>query len=73
MFFTGGYAFGDIQHSNTPPAGAGLPVDNFNVMANGLTAGAGFAYAITNNVSAKFECDITISWATTGPPARSRG
>lgn len=56
MFFTGGYAFGDIQHSNTPPAGAGLPVDNFNVMANGLTAGAGFAYAITNNVSAKFEC-----------------
>ena len=55
MFFTGGYAFGDIQHTNTPPAGSGLPVDRFNVTANGLTAGAGFAYAITNNVSAKFE------------------
>jgi outer membrane immunogenic protein len=55
MFFTGGYAFGDIQHTNTPPAGSGLPVDKFNVTANGLTAGAGFAYAITNNISAKFE------------------
>jgi outer membrane immunogenic protein len=55
MFFTGGYAFGDIQHTNTPPVGTGLPVDKFNVTANGLTAGAGFAYAITNNVSAKFE------------------
>jgi outer membrane immunogenic protein len=54
MFFTGGYAFGEIQHTNTP-VGAGLPVDQFNVTANGLTAGAGFAYAITNNVSAKFE------------------
>jgi outer membrane immunogenic protein len=55
MFFTGGYAFGDIQHTNTPPAGSGLPVDKFNVTANGLTAGGGIAYAITNNVSAKFE------------------
>ena len=54
MFFTGGYAFGDIQHTNTPPVGVG-PVDKFNVTANGLTAGAGFAYAITNNISAKFE------------------
>jgi outer membrane immunogenic protein len=54
MFFTGGYAFGDIQHTNTPPVGVG-PVDKFNVTANGLTAGGGFAYAITNNISAKFE------------------
>jgi outer membrane immunogenic protein len=54
-FATGGYAFGDIQHTNTPPVGAGLPVDRFNVQANGLTAGGGFAYAITNNVSAKVE------------------
>jgi outer membrane immunogenic protein len=59
MFFTGGYAFGDIQHTNTPPVGAGLPVDRFNVTANGLTAGAGFAYALTNNVSAKFEYRYT--------------
>ena len=55
MFFTGGYTFGDMQHTNTPPAGSGLPVDRFNVTLNGLTAGAGFAYAITNNLSAKFE------------------
>lgn len=55
FFFEGGYAFGDIQHTNTPPAGAGLPVDRFNVTGNGLTAGGGVAYAITNNVSAKFE------------------
>jgi outer membrane immunogenic protein len=54
MFFTGGYAFGDIQHTNTPPVGVG-PVDKFNVTANGLTAGGGIAYAITNNISAKVE------------------
>ncbi|MEI9924545.1 MAG: outer membrane beta-barrel protein [Bradyrhizobium sp.] len=52
MFFTGGYAFGDIAHSNTDPV---LGVDRFTVHANGLTAGAGFAYAITNNVIGKFE------------------
>jgi outer membrane immunogenic protein len=52
MFFTGGYAFGSLQHTNTPPGG---PVDQFNVQGNGLTAGAGFAYAITDNLSAKFE------------------
>src|ERR1700728_3305421 len=52
MFFTGGYAFGDIDHTNTDPVGG---VDRFTVHANGLTAGAGFAYAITNNVIGKFE------------------
>jgi outer membrane immunogenic protein len=52
MFFTGGYAFGSLQHTNSPPGGV---VDQFNVQGNGLTAGAGFAYALTNNVSAKFE------------------
>ena len=41
-----------IQHTNTPPGGA---VDQFNVQANGLTAGGGFAYAITDNVIGKFE------------------
>ena len=59
MFFTGGYAFGDIQHTNTPPVGTGLPVDKFNVTANGLTGGGGVAYAITNNVSAKFDFRYT--------------
>jgi outer membrane immunogenic protein len=53
MFFTGGYAFGNIQHTNTDLT-SGV-VDRFNVQANGLTAGAGFAYAFTNNVIGKFE------------------
>ena len=52
LFFTGGYAYGNIQHTNTPPGG---PIDQFNVQANGLTAGAGFSYAITNNIIGKFE------------------
>jgi len=52
MFFTGGYAFGSLQHTNTPPGG---PIDQFNVQGNGLTAGGGFAYAVTDNLSAKFE------------------
>jgi outer membrane immunogenic protein len=52
MFFTGGYAFGDIDHTNTDAVGG---VDRFTVHANGLTAGAGFAYALTNNVIGKFE------------------
>ena len=59
FFFEGGYAFGSIQHTNTPPVGAGLPVDRFNVSANGLTGGGGVAYAITNNISAKFEYRYT--------------
>jgi outer membrane immunogenic protein len=53
LFFTGGYAFGDIQHTNTD-ATTNL-VDKFTVHASGLTAGAGFEYAITNNVIGKFE------------------
>jgi len=57
MFFTGGWAFGDIQHTNTAvPAVLGLPVvDQFTVHANGLTAGGGIAYAITNNLIGKIE------------------
>jgi outer membrane immunogenic protein len=56
FFFEGGYAFGSIQHTNTPPVGV---VDRFNVQANGLTGGGGVAYAITNNLSAKFEYRYT--------------
>jgi outer membrane immunogenic protein len=52
MFFTGGWAFGDIVHTNT---NAELLVDKFTVHANGLTAGAGIAYALTDNVIGKFE------------------
>jgi outer membrane immunogenic protein len=57
MFFTGGYAFGDIEHTNTAvPLVAGFPLnDRFTVHANGLTAGGGIAYAITNNLSTKIE------------------
>jgi outer membrane immunogenic protein len=52
MFFTGGYAFGNIQHTNTDPV---IGIDRFTVQANGLTAGGGIAYALTNNVIGKFE------------------
>jgi len=52
MFFTGGYAFGSIAHTNTDPV---FGVDKFTVQANGLTGGAGFAYALTNNLIGKFE------------------
>jgi outer membrane immunogenic protein len=55
FFFEGGYAFGDIQHTNTPPAGSGNPVDRYNITGNGLTGGGGVAYAVTNNVSVKFD------------------
>lgn len=59
LYFDGGYAFGDIQHTNTPPVGAGLPVDKFNVTGNGLTGGGGIAYAVTNNIIAKFDYRYT--------------
>jgi outer membrane immunogenic protein len=52
MFFTGGYAFGDIVHTNTDPVNG---VDRFTVHANGLTAGGGIAYALTNNLLGKIE------------------
>ena len=52
LFFTGGYAFGDIEHTSTAPRFA---VDQFTNRRSGLTAGAGIAYAITNNVIGKLE------------------
>jgi outer membrane immunogenic protein len=52
LFFTGGWAFGDIVHTNTDPV---LGVDQFTVHANGLTAGGGVAYALTNNLIGKVE------------------
>jgi outer membrane immunogenic protein len=52
MFFTGGWAFGDILHTNTDPI---LGRDQFTVHANGLTAGGGIAYALSNNVIGKVE------------------
>jgi len=52
MFFTGGWAFGSIQHTNTDPV---LGVDQFRSFRNGLTAGGGIAYALTNNLIGKVE------------------
>jgi outer membrane immunogenic protein len=52
MFFTGGWAVGDIDHTNTNP---GFGVDTFSAHRSGLTAGGGIAYAITNNLIGKIE------------------
>jgi outer membrane immunogenic protein len=52
LFFTGGWAFGDILHTSTAP---GFPVDQFTNHRSGLTAGGGLAYAITSNVIGKLE------------------
>jgi outer membrane immunogenic protein len=52
LFFTGGWAFGDIVHTDTNP---GVGVDTFTNHQSGLAAGGGIAYAITNNLIGKFE------------------
>jgi outer membrane immunogenic protein len=52
LFFTGGWAYGDFLHTNTDPV---LGIDQFSAHRSGLTGGAGIAYALTQNVSAKFE------------------
>ena len=52
LFFTGGWAYGDFQHTNTDPV---LGVDQFTAHRSGLTAGGGIAYAITNNLIGKLE------------------
>jgi outer membrane immunogenic protein len=53
LFFTGGWAFGDLLHTNTDPV-LGV-VDQFTVHRNGLAAGGGIAYAITDNLIGKVE------------------
>jgi outer membrane immunogenic protein len=52
LFFTGGWAYGDFLHTNTDPV---FGIDQFSTHRSGLTAGAGIAYALTNNVIGKFE------------------
>jgi outer membrane immunogenic protein len=52
LFFTGGWAYGDLRHTNTDSV---TGVDTFTSNRSGLTAGAGIAYAITNNVIGKIE------------------
>jgi outer membrane immunogenic protein len=54
LFFTGGWAYGDILHTNTNP-GFVPAVDSFTLTRSGLTAGGGIAYALTNNLIGKFE------------------
>jgi outer membrane immunogenic protein len=52
LFFTGGWAYGDLRHTNTDTV---TGVDQFDNNRSGLTAGGGLAYAITNNVIGKIE------------------
>ena len=52
LFFTAGWAVGDIDHTNTNP---GVGVDTFSAHRSGLAAGGGIAYAITNNLIGKIE------------------
>jgi outer membrane immunogenic protein len=52
LFFTGGWAYGNLQHTNTDPV---FGVDQFSANRSGLAAGGGIAYAITNNVIGKLE------------------
>ena len=52
LFFTAGWAAGDIDHTNTNP---GVGVDSFSAHRSGLAAGGGIAYAITNNLIGKIE------------------
>jgi outer membrane immunogenic protein len=52
LFFDGGWAFGDISHTNVVP---GVRTDAFTVSRSGLAAGGGIAYAITNNFLGKLE------------------
>jgi outer membrane immunogenic protein len=52
LFFTGGWAYGDIAHANTDPL---FGTDQFTNNRSGLTAGGGIAYAITNGLLGKIE------------------
>jgi len=52
LFFDGGWATGDIAHTNTVTGGA---VDQFTVHRSGLAAGGGIAYAMTDNLIGRIE------------------
>jgi outer membrane immunogenic protein len=52
LFFTGGWAYGDLRHTNTDPV---LGIYQFDNRRSGLTAGGGIAYAITNELLGKIE------------------
>jgi outer membrane immunogenic protein len=52
LFFTGGWAYGSLQHTNTDTV---FGIDQFNNKRSGLTAGGGIAYAVTDNLLGKIE------------------
>jgi outer membrane immunogenic protein len=52
LFFTGGWAYANLQHTNTDTV---FGIDTFTNKRSGVTAGAGIAYALTNNLIGKFE------------------
>jgi outer membrane immunogenic protein len=52
LFFTGGWAYASLRHTSTDTV---FGIDTFDNKRNGLTAGAGIAYALTNNLIGKFE------------------
>lgn len=52
MFFTGGWAYGDLRHTNTDPV---FGIDQFSNHRSGFAAGGGIAYALTNNLIGKLE------------------
>jgi outer membrane immunogenic protein len=52
LYFKGGWAAGDITHTNINP---GVAVDTFTVHRSGLVAGGGIAYAMTDNIIGKIE------------------
>jgi outer membrane immunogenic protein len=52
LFFTGGWAYGSFQHTNTDPV---LGIDQFTAHRSGLAAGGGIAYAMTDNLIGKIE------------------
>jgi outer membrane immunogenic protein len=52
MFFTGGWAYGDLLHTNTDPVNG---IDQFTNHRSGLAGGGGIAYALTDNVIGKLE------------------
>jgi outer membrane immunogenic protein len=54
LFFTGGWAYGNFQHTNTDVT-FGLGVDQFTTHRSGLAAGGGIAYAMTDNLIGKIE------------------
>jgi outer membrane immunogenic protein len=54
LYFDGGWAYGDILHTNTNPGNVPA-VDSFEVHRSGLTAGGGIAYAVTNNLIGKID------------------